>query len=88
MTAVLFLLVRLKGFAFPDHKRAEMGLYVRHTWPAKLAKLPRRPLEMPKMLLLHDDHPELRNLGSVLRRERAGKKRNAFPPRGRVLRIN
>lgn len=88
MTAALFLLVRLKGFAFPDHKRTEMGLYFHHTWSTKLAKLPRRPLEMPKMLLLYNDHPELKNLGRGLRRERAGNERNAFPPRGRVLRIN
>lgn len=43
---------------------------------------------MPKMPLLHRDHPELRDLGRVVRSEGAGKKRKAFPPRRWVLRIN
>lgn len=43
---------------------------------------------MPKMLLLCSDHPELSDLGRVVRSEGARKERKAFPPTGRVLGIN
>lgn len=65
-----------------------MELHIHRTELGKLAKLPRRSLEVLKMLLFYTDYPAPRDLRRVMRRERAGEERKEVPPRGRELRIN
>lgn len=54
-----------------------MELYIHHTESAKLANLPRRPLEVSKMLL-YNDQPELTDLGGVVRTEWAGREESVL----------
>lgn len=51
-----------------------MDLRIHHSLPETFAKLPRRLLEVPKMLL-YSDYPERGNLGGEVRRQELGKKR-------------